>query len=311
MTKEAPHQRLSGVFTALVTPFGNGTLDLASLERHVETQLAAGVHGLVPVGTTGEAATLDDQETAAVIGLAVKRSAGRAFVMAGAGSNATSVAIDKARRAADLGVDGLLIVTPYYNKPSQAGLEDHFAAIASAVALPIMLYNVPGRTAVELSAASCAALASRHANIIGIKEAGGRAERVTEIRLACGPDFVIHSGDDALTLPFLALGARGVTSVASNYVPRQMVALYEAWAAGEVTEALAVHDSLYELIKVLFIEANPVPVKTALALRGSMSAEVRQPLAALTPSSLAALKQRAAAVSRGEIQKTAAATPLI
>jgi 4-hydroxy-tetrahydrodipicolinate synthase len=161
-----------------------------------------------------------------------------------------------------------------------------------------MLYSVPGRTAVELSAATCAKLAGRHANIVGIKEAGGRAERVTEIRLACGPGFVIHSGDDALTLPFLSLGAQGVTSVASNFVPAEMVSLYEAWKAGEADRALDIHDRLFGLIKALFVESNPVPVKAALALRGAMSCEVRRPLAPLMPSSAAELKQCVSAFAR-------------
>jgi len=291
MSNPALRRRLSGVFTALVTPMKDGEVDLPSLEKHIEAQLAAGIAGLVPVGTTGEAATLTDDETDEVIRLTVKAARGRAFVMAGAGSNATRIAVAKAQRAAALGADGLLVVTPYYNKPSQAGLFDHFAAVAKAVDLPIMLYSVPGRTGVELAAETCARLARDHANIIGIKEAGGRVERVTELRLACGEDFIIHSGDDALTLPFLAAGADGVTSVASNLLPGDMVALCNAWASGEHENARRIHQKLYNVIGRLFIESNPVPIKTALARRGAMRAEVRAPLAPLRPENAVLLEQ--------------------
>ncbi len=297
-------RRLSGVFTALVTPMRDGRIDLAALERHIEAQLAAGVAGLVPIGTTGEAATLSEAETDEVIRLTVEKARGRAFVMAGAGSNATSIAAAKAERAAHLGVDGLLVVTPYYNKPSQAGLAAHFAAVAGAVDLPIMLYSVPGRTGVELATATCASLASEHANIVAIKEAGGRVERVTELRLACGPDFIIHSGDDGLTLPFLAAGADGVTSVASNLVPAEMVALVASWQAGDTAAARAMHERLYPVFRDLFVESNPVPVKTALARRGAMAAEVRAPLAPLMPASLAVLEKSLAGFEAANLQKS-------
>ena len=291
MSSTALRQRLAGVFTALVTPMRDGQIDIPALEKHIAFQLEAGVAGLVPVGTTGEAATLTDEETDEVIRVTVKAAKGRAFVMAGAGSNATNVAVAKAKRAAALGVDGLLVVTPYYNKPSQAGMLGHFSAIAEAVDLPIMLYSVPGRTGVELAAATCAELAKKHRNIIGIKEAGGRVDRVTELRLACGDDFVIHSGDDGLTLPFLSAGADGVTSVASNLLPAEMVALCKAWFDGDVQAARRIHQKLYDVIGNLFIESNPVPVKTALARRGTMRADVRAPLAPLRPESQQALEK--------------------
>ena len=289
MPQASLRQRLAGVFTALVTPMKDGALDLAAFERLVAAQLDAGIHGLVPVGTTGEAATLSRAEIAQVIKTTVARSRGRAFVMAGVGSNSTATTIDNARHAADLGVDGLLVVTPYYNKPSQNGLFEHFAAVAAAVDLPITLYSVPGRTGVELAAATAARLASACPNIVSIKEAGGRSERVSELRLACGADFLVHSGDDALTLPFLALGAAGVISVASNLLPREMVALYDAWRSGDAAAALALHEGIFDLLRQLFVESNPVPVKAALAACGQMSAEVRAPLAALMPVSQTAL----------------------
>lgn len=198
----------------------------------------------MPVGTTGEAATLSDDEAEDVIRTTVKAAAGRAFVMAGAGSNAARLAVAKAERAQAAGADGLLLVTPYYNKPSQDGLFDHFSAIAKAVSLPIMLYSVPGRTGVEIAPATAARLAAAHSSIVGIKEAGGKTERVTELRQALGPDFVIHSGDDGLTLPFLALGADGVTSVASNLLPAEVVALCRAWFAGDPRVARRIHEAL-------------------------------------------------------------------
>lgn len=281
---------LTGVFTALVTPFRDGALDIPALEKLIETQIAAGVAGLVPVGTTGEAATLSEDEADTVIRTTVKAAAGRAFVMAGAGSNATRLAIAKAERAEAAGADGILLVTPYYNKPSQDGLFDHFSAIASAVSLPIMLYSVPGRTGVEIAPATAQRLAAAHSNIVGIKEAGGKAERITELRLAIGQDFVIHSGDDGLTLPFLALGADGVTSVASNLLPAEIVALCRAWFEGDPREARRIHETLFDLIGHLFIESNPVPVKTALARAGQIGSELRAPLAPLRPENLRALE---------------------
>lgn len=282
-------ERLSGVFTALVTPMRGGEVDLDAFDRLVTTQLSAGIHGLVPVGTTGEAATLSGAEITQLLRLTVARAAGHAFVMAGVGSNATRATIENAQRAADLGVDGLLVVTPYYNKPSQAGLFDHFAAVATAVDLPIVLYSVPGRTGVELAAETAGKLARAYSNIVGIKEAGGRSERVTELRLAGGPGFVVQSGDDALTLPFLSLGAAGVISVASNLLPNEMVSLYRAWKAGDTALALEIHEGIFDLVRHLFIESNPVPVKAAMAARTQMSEEVRAPLGRLQASSLAAL----------------------
>lgn len=288
-------RRLAGVFTALVTPFRNGAIDVPAFEGLVATQLAAGVAGLVPVGTTGEAATLSEAEAEEVIRIAVAKAKGRAFVMAGTGSNATNLAVSKAKRARALGVDGILVVTPYYNKPSQDGLFAHFAAVADAVDIPIMLYSVPGRTGVEIAPATAARLAQAYPHIVGIKEAGGKTERITELRRALGEDFVIHSGDDGLTLPFLAVGADGVTSVASNLLPREIVALCRAWAKGDAREARRIHQGLFDVIGHLFIESNPVPVKTALARSGAISAEVRAPLAPLRPESLKALEASLAA----------------
>lgn len=278
--------RFRGVFTALVTPFKDGAVDHESFDALVERQLAAGVAGLVPVGTTGEAATLSDAETDDLIRRTARSAAGRALVVAGAGSNSTVATVDKAGRAEAAGADALLVVTPYYNKPTQAGLLRHYAMVAEATALPIMLYSVPGRCGVEIAAETCALLRERHANIVAIKEAGGSVERVTRIRRLCGSDFVIHSGDDALTIPFLSTGAVGVTSVVSNVAPAEMVAMVRAWHDGDWRSALALHDQISELTEGMFLEPNPGPVKAALAFAGLAGSEMRAPMAEMDPGNL-------------------------
>lgn len=287
--------RLHGVFTALVTPFREGRVDVAAFEVLVERQVAAGVAGLVTAGTTGEAATLSQEEIDDLVARTVRIVRGRAVVLAGVGTNDTRTTIEKTRRAEDAGADGLLVVTPYYNKPTQAGLLAHYGAVAGATRLPLMLYSVPGRCGIEIAADTCARLAERHANVIAIKEAGGSVERVTRIRRACGPGFPIHSGDDALTLPFLAAGAVGVTSVVSNVAPGGMVGLVDAWRSGDAAAALARHEELAELTEMLFVEPNPVPAKAALSLAGLASAELRLPLTGMEPANLERL---AGAVSR-------------
>jgi 4-hydroxy-tetrahydrodipicolinate synthase len=287
--------RFDGVFTALVTPFRDGAVDVAAFEALVERQVAAGVAGLVAAGTTGEAATLRQHEIDDLVARTVRIARGRSVVLAGVGTNDTRTTIEKARHAEAAGAEGLLVVTPYYNKPTQAGLVAHYGAVAGATGLPVMLYSVPGRCGIEIAADTCARLAERHANVVAIKEAGGSVERVTRIRRACGPNFPIHSGDDALTLPFLAAGAVGVTSVVSNVAPEGMVALVDAWRRGDAAAALARHEDLAELTEMLFVEPNPVPAKAALSLAGLASAELRLPLTAMDPGNLERL---AAAVSR-------------
>lgn len=282
MKNDTLQERLRGVFTALVTPFENGEVDMDAFRRLVRAQVEAGVAGIVPIGTTGEAATLSDDETDAVIKAAIEEVNGRCFVMVGAGSNSTVAAVRKACRAEELGADGVLVVTPYYNKPTQKGLMKHFSAVASAIKIPVMLYSVPGRTGVEIAPETAGALARQHSNVVGIKEAGGRADRVTALRIATSEDFVIHSGDDALTLPFLALGAVGVTSVASNIIPGDMVAMVDAWHSGDLGKARSFHYRAIDLIERLFIESNPAPVKAAMAMRGIISAELRLPLVGLS-----------------------------
>lgn len=275
-------EKFSGVFTALVTPFAGGTIDFDAYEGLVKSQLDAGVAGLVPVGTTGEAATLEKDEVGEIIRRTVALADGRAFVLAGTGSNSTARTVEMTALAEACGADGCLVVTPYYNKPSQAGLFEHYAAVAETTKLPIMLYSVPGRCGVEIAPETAAKIARKYFNVIGIKEAGGRCERVTELRLACGHDFIVHSGDDALTLPFLTLGASGVTSVVANYAPVEMVALLDAWRHGEKAEALRLHDRLFDLARAMFTVGNPVPIKTALAIQGRMECAFRKPLVPMT-----------------------------
>jgi 4-hydroxy-tetrahydrodipicolinate synthase len=208
------------------------------------------------------------------------------MIVAGAGSNSTAHAIDKARRAQEAGADALLVVAPYYNKPTQNGLFEHFKAVCQSTTLPVMLYSVPGRCGVEIAASTCARLIESCDNVAAIKEAGGSVARVTELRRACGSNFPIHSGDDALTLPFLAAGAVGVTSVVSNVAPAEMVAMVSAWKEGNWAKALALHDELAELCEALFIESNPGPAKAALALAGLATTELRLPLMEMEPSNL-------------------------
>lgn len=278
------HKRFNGVFTALITPFKDGAVDTAAYDALVERQIEAGVAGLVPVGTTGEAATLSDEEADALIARTVKLAAGRVLVMAGAGANDTKKTIDKVKRAEQAGADAVLIVTPYYNKPTQAGLVAHYGAAAEATSLPVMLYSVPGRCGVEIAPETCAVLLERHDNIVAIKEAGGSAARVTQLRTACGDRLIIHSGDDGLTLPFLSLGAVGVTSVVANVAPREMVQLVEAWKTGDTARALALHELIAELTDGMFIESNPGPVKAALALSNLAGPEMRLPMVPVSPA---------------------------
>lgn len=271
-------QMLAGTYTALVTPFSNDRLDVDALKKLVQLQIRGKVDGIVPVGTTGESPTLDYAEHLEVIRLAVKFAAGRIKVMAGTGGNSTKEAIYLTREAEKLGADSSLQVAPYYNKPTQEGLFQHFSAIAKATKLPIILYSIPGRCGIEIGVPTVQRLARKHRNIVGIKEAGGNADRVSQLRQACGPEFTILSGDDSLTLPFMAVGASGVISVASNVVPKEVANMVRAFLLGKVQVALALHERLYPLFKDLFVESNPTPCKAALAMLGLCSEEVRLPL---------------------------------
>ncbi|SIT14886.1 dihydrodipicolinate synthase [Gemmobacter megaterium] len=284
--------RFDGVFTALVTPFtDSGEIDWAAFDRLIDRQLEAGIAGLVPVGTTGEAATLDEDEALAVIAHTVRRAGNAAYVLAGTGSNVTKKTVSATRRAVEAGAHGVLLITPYYNKPSAEGLIAHFGAAAEAAgAADVMLYSVPGRTGVAIAPDTAAELARSHRNIVAIKEAGGDPARVTALRAACGQGFVVHCGDDGLALPFFALGARGLTSVLSNWRPAEVVALYRAWAEGRQDEALSLHDWLSPLAASMFCEASPGPVKRALAMEGVISDGVRLPLVPLSAKGDALLR---------------------
>jgi len=267
-----------GTFTALVTPFLNGGVDDSAFNKLIETQIAAGISGVVAIGTTGESPTLSHEEREQVIRLSVATANKRCLVLAGTGSNATQHAIADTKLAEKLGVDGALLVAPYYNKPSQEGLFRHFKAIAAATSLPIMLYNIPGRCSVDIMPETVARLAKECRNIVSIKEASGSVERVGDLHRRLPESFTVLSGDDSLTLPFMAVGAAGVVSVASNLFPSQVCALVRACESGDLKSAATLHRKLLPLYKDLFIEPNPVPVKTALGWRGSMSGEVRLPL---------------------------------
>jgi 4-hydroxy-tetrahydrodipicolinate synthase len=281
----------SGLWVALLTPMRGGSVDHDALKALVESHLEAGTRGLVPCGTTGESATLSEDEQAQVIEVVVKTADSKLQVMAGTGANSTQSTIQRTRKARELGADGALIVTPYYNKPTQGGLRAHYLAVAEAVAeFPICLYNVPSRTAVDLLPATAAALASCP-SIVAIKEASGQVERVTELR-AAAPDLDVFSGDDGLTLPMLALGAVGVISVLGNIVPGEMAAMLEAFESGELGRARKLHDRLHPLMKAMFTETNPIPVKAAAELLGLCSSELRLPLVAASAETRASLKSK-------------------
>ena len=267
-----------GVITALITPLRDGNVDEDAFVGLLERQIAAGVHGVVPMGTTGESATLSADEHKRVVELCVKTAAGRIRVIAGAGAPATDKAIDLARHAKAVGADGALVVTPYYNRPSQEGMKAHFRAVADAVQLPILLYNVPGRTGVDLAGESVLAL-SEHPNIVGIKDATGDLSRISAMRAAIHSQFDYLSGDDPSWLGYAAHGGHGVISVTSNVAPEAMVALHDAITAGDFAAARTWQDRLIGLHKALFLDNSPSPTKYALARLGLCSEEVRLPLA--------------------------------
>jgi len=280
----------TGTYTAIVTPFKNGKIDEAALGRLIRGQIQGGVDGIVPVGTTGESPTVDYEEHVYIIALAIKFSAGKVKVLAGTGGNSTAEAIWLTQEAERLGADGSLQVAPYYNKPTQEGLFQHFRAIARKTKLPIVLYSVPSRCGVEIGVATVKRLASDCKNIIGIKEAGGSCDRVGQLRGALGPKFEILSGDDSLTLPFMAVGAQGVISVASNVVPREVSQMVNASLSGNGRKAQQLHQKLFPLFKDLFIETNPIPVKAALAMLGRIQEEYRLPLVPMAAKNRAVLR---------------------
>lgn len=267
-----------GTYTAIVTPFKNGQIDEDGFRKLIDFQIAGGVDGIVPVGTTGEAATLDYDEHLRVIEIAVQQAKGRCKIIAGTGSNSTREAIELTQKAEKLGIDCALLASPYYNKPTQEGVYRHYRAIGESSSLSLMLYNVPGRTAGEIGIETCARLARDCETIVAIKEAGGSTDRVSALKNVLPPEFTILSGDDSMTLPFMAVGAVGVVSVASNVIPKGITELVNNFLGERPTDAMRVHLRYFQLFKDLFLESNPIPVKTALNLMGMIDAEFRLPL---------------------------------
>jgi 4-hydroxy-tetrahydrodipicolinate synthase len=280
----------TGTYTAIATPFKNGEVDETALHRLIQLQIKGGVDGIVPVGTTGESPTVDYDEHIRIIERSVKFADGKVKVLAGTGANSTKEAIYLTQRAEDVGANGSLQVAPYYNKPTQEGLFQHFRAIACATRLPIVLYNIPSRCGVEIAVETVRRLAVECKNIVGIKEAGGSCDRVSQLRAALGPRFEILSGDDSLTLPFMAVGAQGVISVASNVIPREVAQMVNAFARGDAQKAGRIHLKFTPLFKDLFLETNPIPVKAALAMMGVIKEEYRLPLVPMSDANRAKLR---------------------
>jgi 4-hydroxy-tetrahydrodipicolinate synthase len=270
-------QTFSGVITALVTPLRNDAVDEEALRRLIEEQIAGGIDGLVPVGTTGESPTLTVEEHIRVIEVTVQATKKRVPVIAGTGSNSTRETIELSQAARKVGADGLLLVTPYYNKPSQDHLYRHFKTVIEAVPLPTVLYNVPARTACDLLPETIARLCEVP-QVVGVKEATGSTLRASQIIALVGDRLAVLSGDDATAFPIFALGGKGVISVVSNVAPKEMSAMWDAAAAGEWKKALSLHYKLLPLSEGLFVDANPVPVKAALSMMGRMADELRPPL---------------------------------
>ncbi|WP_457677747.1 4-hydroxy-tetrahydrodipicolinate synthase [Thermovibrio sp.] len=271
-----------GIYVAVPTPFKNGKVDKEALKKHLEFLIENGVDGIVPCGTTGESATLSYKEHEEVIALTIEECKGRVKVIAGTGSNSTKEAIELTEFAYKAGADGALLITPYYNKPNQEGLYRHFKAVADAVPIPIVLYNVPSRTGVNMLPETVARL-SEIDNVVAIKEATGSTSVATEIVNLCGDKIEVLSGDDLTFFPLLTVGAKGVISVTANVVPERMVKMYKSFLKGEWEEASRLHRELYPLSKVLFIDTNPIPVKTALSMMGMMEKEFRLPLCPTAP----------------------------
>lgn len=275
----------SGAFTAIVTPFKDGQVDEKAFKGLIRFGLDGGVSGFVPCGTTGESPTLSYEEHNRVVEMTVKEVAGQVRIIAGTGSNSTEEAISLTRHAKKVGVDAALLVSPYYNKPTQEGLYRHFKAIAEAVDIPLVLYNIQGRTGVNIENSTMEKL-SRLPNIVGVKEASGSILQMSEVIRLCGPDFDVLSGDDQMTFPLMALGGKGVISVVTNIIPDKMSALVRHMLAGEIDKARAIHFEIFELCQAMFVETNPIPIKAALGLMGKIEPEFRLPLCPPASASL-------------------------
>ncbi|MEM8953971.1 MAG: 4-hydroxy-tetrahydrodipicolinate synthase [Verrucomicrobiota bacterium] len=281
-----------GTHTAIVTPFRDGNLDESAFQSLIDYQLENQINGIVPVGTTGESPTVSHEEHRRIIEITVEHTAKRALVIAGTGSNSTREAVALSQDAEKAGADACLLVAPYYNKPSQVGLFEHFKAIAEATSLPLILYSIPGRCVIEIGVETTARLADTCPNIRTIKEAGGSVERVNALVQALPDDFQILSGDDSMTLPFMAAGGAGVISVASNIIPAEMVALTRAMLERRLEEAQAIHRKFYRLFHTLLkLDTNPVPIKAALGLMGRIDPSLRRPLAPLSTEGVTELAE--------------------
>jgi 4-hydroxy-tetrahydrodipicolinate synthase len=290
--------RFRGTFTALVTPFTSGdAIDYEAFDRLLHQQLAGGVQGVVLLGTTGESPTVTDTERDELLRFTMKRAKGRMLVVVGTGSNSTSLSIAHSRHAADLGADALLLVNPYYNKPTQTGLLAHFRAIADAVSVPIVLYNIAGRTGVNLATETLVQLAE-HPRIIGVKEASGDIPQMMNVLDRTPEDFLVLSGDDMLTFPLLALGGDGVVSVLSNLLPTEVSSMVTAAASGDWEKGRRLHFRLLPMLHACLIETNPIPIKTALALRGIVREQFRLPLCPMQPHNRRTLEELLAGFDR-------------
>jgi len=279
-----------GAFSALVTPFKNGEFDEESYRNLIEWQIEQGINGLVPVGTTGESATLSHEEHRQVVKTCVEAVKKRVPVIAGAGSNCTKESLELVEFAKEVGADAALLVTPYYNKPTQEGLYQHYKTIAEKTGFPLVPYNVPGRTSVNLLPKTVARLAEIK-NIVAIKEASGSLKQISEIISLCGDKITVLSGDDFTCLPTLSIGGQGVISVASNITPKEMASLCGSFFEGNLKKAQELHFKLFPLFQAMFLETNPIPVKTALGLMGKIEPEIRLPLCEMSEANLAKLKQ--------------------
>lgn len=279
-----------GCFTALVTPFNrNLEVDYEGLQRNVDFQIEEGISGLVPLGTTGEAPTINDEEREKIIKVVVDEANGKVPVIVGVGTNSTEKTVKQAKQAEDLGADALLVVAPYYNKPTQEGLYLHFRTVSEAVEIPIIVYNIPGRTGVNIEVNTLLRL-SKLDNIIGVKEASGNIQQVMEIIHKAPKDFIVLSGDDNLTLPFISLGAKGVISVVSNILPKRVTEMVKAALEGRFSVARNIHYELLEIFKVAFIETNPIPIKAAMNILGMPAGPCRPPLCDLQPQNMDKLR---------------------
>lgn len=280
-----------GLIVALVTPFKGGKLDLDGLKRNIEFLLKHKTSGLVPCGTTGESPTLTSDEWEAVIATTVKGVNKKAVVIAGTGTNSTEKSVKLTKRAEELGADAALVVSPYYNKPTQEGLYRHFRTVADSVNIPIVVYNIPGRTGVNMLPKTFLRLVKDCKNIVAVKEAAGSLDQVSEIIALCGERLTVLSGDDSLTLPMLAVGAKGVISVVANIVPQDVAIMVENFFAKKIDEAIRLHLKLFPLVKSMFIETNPIPIKAAMDLLGMPAGEPRLPLCPPAPENLEVIKK--------------------